>query len=96
MATSLSEGEAKKKYARALVQDNINLQTFRHIGLLEICKDQFRLKPIPLKTVRPFIMEDIVLKEYDVDPNEHEMIIDFLAQKVITLTRSPRTEYLTG
>ena len=28
-------------------------------------------------------MEDIVLKEYDVDPNEHDLVIEFLAQKVI-------------
>ena len=32
-------------------------------------------------------MEDIVLKEYDVDPNEHDLVIEFLAQKVIIIQK---------
>lgn len=66
MATSLSEGESKKK----------------HIGLLEIYEDQFRLQAIELKTVRPFVMEEVVLKEADLDPGEPQHVIEYLAEKV--------------
>ncbi|KAL7741992.1 hypothetical protein ACLKA6_018249 [Drosophila palustris] len=47
VATSLSEGEAKKK----------------HVGLLEIYKTKFHLKPLPLQTVRPFVFDSINLEE---------------------------------
>jgi double-strand break repair protein MRE11 len=66
VATSLSEGESKKK----------------HIGLLEIYEDQFRLQAIELKTVRPFVMEEVVLKEADLDPGEPQHVIEYLAEKV--------------
>jgi len=45
--TSLSEGEAKKK----------------HVGLLEIYKGKFKLKALPLQTVRPFVYESVVLPD---------------------------------
>ncbi|XP_002069265.2 double-strand break repair protein MRE11 [Drosophila willistoni] len=45
--TSLAEGESIKK----------------HVGLLEIYKNKFQLKPLPLKTVRPFIFESINLND---------------------------------
>ncbi|XP_017077722.2 double-strand break repair protein MRE11 [Drosophila eugracilis] len=45
--TSLSEGEAKKK----------------HVGLLEIYKGKFKLHPLPLRTVRPFVFESVVLPD---------------------------------
>ncbi|XP_016979179.2 double-strand break repair protein MRE11 isoform X1 [Drosophila rhopaloa] len=45
--TSLSEGEAKKK----------------HVGLLEIYKGKFKLKELPLRTVRPFVFESVVLPD---------------------------------
>ncbi|XP_017032856.1 double-strand break repair protein MRE11 [Drosophila kikkawai] len=45
--TSLSEGEAKKK----------------HVGLLEIYKTKFKLKELPLQTVRPFVFDSIVLPD---------------------------------
>lgn len=66
VATSLSEGESKKK----------------HIGLLEILEDQFRLQAIELKTVRPFVMEEITLKDTDLDPHEPQLVIEYLAEKV--------------
>jgi double-strand break repair protein MRE11 len=66
VATSLSEGESKKK----------------HIGLLEIYEDQFRLQAIELKTVRPFVMEEVVLKEAELDPGEPQLVMEFLAEKV--------------
>lgn len=45
VATSLSEGEAKDK----------------HIGLLHIFEQQFKLTPIKLETVRPFIFRSYAL-----------------------------------
>ncbi|XP_017860403.1 PREDICTED: double-strand break repair protein MRE11-like [Drosophila arizonae] len=48
VATSLAKGESLKK----------------HVGLLEIYKTKFNLKPLPLQTVRPFIFESIDLEDY--------------------------------
>lgn len=47
VATSLSEGETKGK----------------HVVILEVTGKQMRLLPIPLASVRPFIMRDVVLRE---------------------------------
>lgn len=49
VATSLIEGEAIPK----------------KIGILKIYKNQFKMIPIELKTVRPFICADMVLKTID-------------------------------
>jgi double-strand break repair protein MRE11 len=76
VATSLSEGESKRK----------------HIGLLEIHQDRFRLKPIPLQTVRPFVMSSIVLAD-ELDPSEQHNIMDFLEKKVIELIQEAEREY---
>lgn len=48
VATSLSEGEALDK----------------HVGLLLVCDTQFKMNPIKLKTVRPFIFKSINLDDY--------------------------------
>lgn len=58
----------------------------RHIALLEIYQEQFRLKPIPLKTIRPFILEDVVLSGEDLDPDDQEAVIQFLTEKVYSFT----------
>lgn len=47
VATSLCEGEEKPK----------------HIGILKVYKKEFQLEPIKLKTVRPFVMDTIVLSK---------------------------------
>jgi len=55
----------------------------KHIGLLEICEENFRLKAIPLNSVRPFIMDEIVLSsEEGVDPNDNDSVVELLANKV--------------
>ena len=43
MATSLSEGEAVPK----------------HVGLLSVHKTTFKLKPLKLQTVRPFVIGNV-------------------------------------
>lgn len=35
----------------------------RHVALLKIQGKQFELTPIPLRTVRPFVMDEILLTE---------------------------------
>lgn len=59
VATSLSEGESIDK----------------HIGLLSVCENQFKLETIKLKTVRPFVFKSVILDDYaeeleleDIDP----------------------------
>jgi double-strand break repair protein MRE11 len=68
--TSLSEFEAKKK----------------HIGLLEIVGNEFRVTPIPLTTVRPFVLDEVVLSDHldpsRIDGNDSDPIMEFLSQKV--------------
>jgi double-strand break repair protein MRE11 len=54
IATSLCDGETKPK----------------HVGLLEIKGKQFKVHPIPLKTVRQFYMEDVVLEDTSLNPND--------------------------
>ncbi|KAJ8585255.1 DNA repair exonuclease [Rhizopogon salebrosus TDB-379] len=47
VATSLGEGEGVEK----------------HVALLQIHHKEFELKPLPLRTVRPFMLGDVVLAE---------------------------------
>ncbi|ORZ34906.1 Metallo-dependent phosphatase-like protein [Catenaria anguillulae PL171] len=47
IATALSEGEAKKK----------------HVAVLKIFKSSFEIDKIPLRTVRPFLMDDLILSD---------------------------------
>lgn len=54
VATSLAEGESIKKYC----------------GLLKIWKKEFIMTPLPLKTVRPFIFESVVLSEHAAEIDE--------------------------
>ena len=68
VATSLVEGEAVPK----------------HCGILEVCGDEFRLVPVPLETVRPFLVEEVSLNDVD----------DLDATQADGVTQM--TEYLTG
>jgi hypothetical protein len=49
--------------------------------------NEFRVIPIPLKTVRPFVFEEVVLSEHltlnQNDENEcKSLVVDFLIRKV--------------
>ena len=58
VVTSLCEGEAKPKC----------------VAILEIHMKDFRLTPIELRTARPFVMEDVSLRDEEIDPdNADEM-----------------------
>lgn len=47
VATSLCEGEAKPK----------------HVAILKVYKDKFLIEAIKLRTVRPFVMDTVILSE---------------------------------
>lgn len=57
IATSLSEGETVKK----------------HVGLLQIKGKDFKMTKIPLDTVRQFYMEDVILSETSLNPEDHNI-----------------------
>ncbi|XP_032232434.2 double-strand break repair protein MRE11 isoform X1 [Nematostella vectensis] len=78
VATSLSPGESKQK----------------HVGILEIRPDKaFKMTKVPLQTVRPFYMEDIILSDTDLDPAEEERIYAFLTDKVEQLISRAEDEH---
>eukprot|EP01084_Bolivina_argentea_P132141 233177_1 len=75
--TSLSKSESKPKYC----------------GILEIKSDECRLIPFKLKTIRPFLFDDIVLDdhfEHDIDIQD---IDDFLKDKINTMIMTALEEY---
>ena len=63
-----------------------HLMAIRHVALLQIQGKEFQLTPLPLRTVRPFIIEDIVLSEVadeaGLDLNDQMAITKFLKGKV--------------
>ncbi|KAN0094824.1 Metallo-dependent phosphatase-like protein [Tylopilus felleus] len=73
VATSLADGESIEK----------------HVALVEIQGKEFQLKPIPLRTVRPFVLEDIVLseaaEEEGLDVNDQIAVSKFLKSRVNAL-----------
>ena len=70
VATSLVEGESKRK----------------HVGILEIKDDQFRMTSVALKNVRPFVMDDVSLGEVEgLDPDDthvEQKLKEYLVEKV--------------
>ncbi|EGO01009.1 hypothetical protein SERLA73DRAFT_167194 [Serpula lacrymans var. lacrymans S7.3] len=73
VATSLADGEAIEK----------------HVALLQIQGKEFQLTPIPLRTVRPFVLEDIHLGEVSdeegLDLGDQMAISKFLKSRVNAL-----------
>ncbi|XP_037951716.1 double-strand break repair protein MRE11 [Teleopsis dalmanni] len=82
--TSLAEGEAKKK----------------HVGILTVYKKNFKMKPIALESVRPFIFESVNLNKLT-----EELLLDecdasnkvknFAEQRVLEMIERAK-EMLTG
>ncbi|KIM41390.1 hypothetical protein M413DRAFT_411062 [Hebeloma cylindrosporum] len=70
VATSLADGEAIEK----------------HVALLQIQGKEFQLTPLPLRTVRPFVLEEVVLADEEgIDLNDQMEITKFLKGKVNAL-----------
>ena len=56
VATALVEGEAKPK----------------HVALLSVLGDKWNLDPIPLTTVRPFVIKEVALEDHDEEYDLHK------------------------
>lgn len=51
--------------------------------MVEICGDQFRFEKIPLKAVRPFVMDHVVLNEIrDLVLSDRVAVQEFVTDKV--------------
>ncbi|KAF0399019.1 DNA repair exonuclease [Gigaspora margarita] len=79
VATSLVEGELEPK----------------HVAKLNIIGDQFELQKIRLRTVRPFVMGEIVLKEVErLDPTKTSAVSSLLIKKVEELIQDAKNQWL--
>ena len=67
VATSLVEGEAKPK----------------HVALLSIKDDNWKMESIPLTTVRPFLLREVVLAEHadEYELHDEKMLMEMLARQ---------------
>ncbi|KAI0634000.1 Metallo-dependent phosphatase-like protein [Trametes polyzona] len=81
IATSLADGESLEK----------------HVALLKIQGKRFELLPIPLRSVRPFVIDDVVLseaaEEEGFDLNEKMEVSKFLKAKVSELIKKANAEW---
>ncbi|KAJ3296809.1 Double-strand break repair protein mre11a [Rhizoclosmatium sp. JEL0117] len=84
VATSLSEGETIAK----------------HVGILEIFPDkEFKLDKVALKTVRPFVMGDIVLADIKLKARQkmdEKRISDVLCDKVDEMIEEAKQQWLAA
>jgi double-strand break repair protein MRE11 len=79
VATSLCEGEAVEE----------------HVGLLEITGKEFTLEKIRLKTVRPFIIDDVVLAEVkDLPRDDRTAVNAFLQSKVTEMIQVAKRRWI--
>ena len=63
VATSLADGEAIEKYEAFEQLHDLELICIRHVALLQVQGKEFQMTPIPLRTVRPFVLDEVVLSE---------------------------------
>jgi double-strand break repair protein MRE11 len=88
VATSLADGEAIEKCVFSFTQlfKHTDVNFCRHVALLQIQGKEFQLTPIPLRTVRPFVLEDVILSEAAEDEGfeltDQLAISKFLKKKV--------------
>ncbi|EJD52009.1 DNA repair exonuclease [Auricularia subglabra TFB-10046 SS5] len=70
VATSLADGEAQPK----------------HVAILKVCGKEFSLEPIPLRSVRPFVLDEIVMaevaEEEGIDLSDQMEINKYLRQRI--------------
>ncbi|KAL7746139.1 meiotic recombination [Sorochytrium milnesiophthora] len=79
VATSLSEGESREK----------------HVALLSIHDTSFELEKVRLRSVRPFIMDELVLSaDTGLRPTETKRIQAYIVDRVETLIQSARHNWL--
>lgn len=82
--TSLAEGESLRK----------------HVAVLEIYKNEFKMKPFPLKTVRPFVFESVniadVAEELKLDEGDVSNKVRAMAQERIEAMLARAKDLITG
>ena len=76
VATSLIEGESKPK----------------HVALLQVYGEQFNLTPLPLTTVRPFLIRDVELQQCNLAVGDEQAISDHLVDVVDQLLQQLEDE----
>ena len=57
----------------------------RHVALLSVKGTDFKIEPIKLKTVRPFLLDTVTLADSGVSPHETESVLKYLEDKVCLL-----------
>ncbi|KAJ3005189.1 Double-strand break repair protein mre11a [Thoreauomyces humboldtii] len=78
VATSLCEGEAVPK----------------HVAILKITGQSFRVEPIRLRSVRPFIMDEVSLKDINgLRPTDQKAVNEFLQERVEDLIERAMAEW---
>ncbi|KAI8130922.1 Double-strand break repair protein MRE11 [Lucilia cuprina] len=82
--TSLAEGESLRK----------------HVAVLEIYKDKFQMKPIPLQTVRPFVFESVnimdLAEELRLDEGDASNKVRAMAEEKVEVMLEKAKQLLTG
>lgn len=64
VATSLADGESLEKLVFLFFLSRKYFEcSSRHVALLSIQNKEYELTPIPLRTVRPFVLEEVDLME---------------------------------
>lgn len=66
IVTSLCESESKPK----------------HVGLLKINKSNFKIKPLKLQSVRPFIFDNLILHDHDIKMRNCVSLANAISQYV--------------
>jgi len=79
IATSLSDGEAAMK----------------HVGIMKIHQKNFQMEKVPLSTVRPFIIRDVVLEDEGLDPERAKEadVRKFLTEQAEEMIAEAKAEY---
>ncbi|KAI9594350.1 Mre11 DNA-binding presumed domain-containing protein [Syncephalis fuscata] len=78
VATSLSEGESKRKF----------------VGLLKIKGTRFKMQKLPLQTVRPFIIKDVILSNVGgLRPSDEKGVMNYLTKTVNKMIDTAHTEW---
>ncbi|THH29504.1 hypothetical protein EUX98_g4702 [Antrodiella citrinella] len=101
VATSLGDGEALEKFVLSVILYRTkNCQTHlwsRHVALLEIHGKEYQMTAIPLRTVRPFVLDDVSLAaaadDEGLDITDRMEIEKFLKKRVTELIEKANTTW---
>lgn len=67
---------------------------YRHVGILRLKGRKFSLEKIPLKTVRPFLIEDICLSKFSqLRPTDTQALQAFLSRKIEDLILQSQSDW---